>query len=238
MLLYCFPHAGGASTTYRSWQRLLPVGIVVCPMSYATVGLSSGADLPAAAAVLADRIGADPAEPVAFFGHSMGALVAFEVARTLRARGRRGPVALVAAGHVAPHVPAPGPVLHGLPSDDFWREVRTLGGGRDDLIDDPELRAAVESRVRSEFRAAETYRYTPSYPLDCDVLAIVGAEDDRSPVEGMREWRMHTLGGFTMNVLPGGHFFVDAYRHEVLMMIQAALAATGATGRTGRTGVG
>ncbi|MEU7588357.1 alpha/beta fold hydrolase [Micromonospora sp. NPDC049230] len=232
MLLYCFPHAGGASTTYRPWQRLLPAGVVVRPMSYAAVGLSAGADLRAAAAVLADRIDADRAGPMAFFGHSMGALVAFEVARTLRTRGRRGPELLVAAGHVAPHLPSPGPVLHGLPSDAFWREVRALGGGRDDLIEDAELRAAVETRVRSEFRAAETYRYTPSYPLDCDVLAIAGSEDEQSPVEGMREWRMHTLGDFTMNVLPGGHFFVDAYRQEVLAMIRAGLAGTGASGRT------
>lgn len=207
MLLFCFPHAGGSPTRYRDWTSALATEIEVRPISYATLNLA-GSSVAQAAAGLVDRILATPGR-FALFGHSLGALMAFEVARALASRTSRQPSLLAVSGHVAPHLPSPGPVLHELSGPRFWSEVRQLGGTPEALLDDPQIREVAEPRLRAEFRTAETYRYVRGLPLNCPLLAFAGSDDTRAPVPGVRDWRLHSRAEFTLSVLPGGHFFLD-----------------------------
>ena len=220
MLLYCFPHAGGTGTLYRGWSARLADVAEVRAVSYRSLqtGARSVRDL---ARNAADRIAAEPGAP-ALFGHSMGALVAFETARLLG----QGVEVVFASGHVAPHRPSPGPDLHGLPDADFWAEIGALGGTPADLLADADLRAATEARLRAEFRAAETYRYTVGAPLNCDVVALAGTSDARAPVSEVAAWRMHTTGAFELAEFEGGHFFVEDRADAVLAALSSRLAAS------------
>ena len=227
MLLYCFPHAGGAESPYREWaDRLAPAEVHVLgrhagarwawPMTSVSVATF--------AADCAMRLSAEN-RPYMFLGHSLGALIAFEAARELRARGARGPSVLFASGHVAPHLPSPGPKLAELPTAEFWSEIRALGGTPPELADHAELREVAEPGLRAEFRAAEVYRYTPGRPLDCRVVALAGTEDDRAPVGQCDPWRLHTTGSFDLWTVPGGHFFVADNSGPVLDRVRSEMAS-------------
>jgi pyochelin biosynthetic protein PchC len=231
-LIYCFPPAGGAAGLFRSWDDHLPADVEVRVVRYRPehlTGRPAGSVQELAAATCSDLIGEhDPA--TGFFGHSLGALVAFECVRILQQTGDPRPAALYVAGHVAPHLPSPGPDLHPLRSEEFWSEVALLGGTDPELLARPDLRAAVEPRVRAEFRAAETYRCERGWPLDCDIVALAGSADPRAPAADMAAWRMHTTGGFDLTVVPGGHFFPSTSPEETLRRIREGLAAVTSAG--------
>ncbi|MFF4473812.1 thioesterase II family protein [Streptomyces sp. NPDC001599] len=227
MLLYCFPHAGGADSPYRSWgDRLAPVEVRV---------LGRGARLPGRAATTPDSVAAlaeacadhlaAERRPYAFLGHSLGALIAFETARSLRARGGPGPAVLFATGHVAPHLPSPGRKLAELPTPEFWAEVCALGGTAPELLDHAALREAAEPGLRAEFRASENYRYIPGRPLDCRIVALAGTDDDRAPADQCAPWRLHTTGSFAQHTVSGGHFFVADNPEPVLRTVREEAAA-------------
>ncbi|WP_309056485.1 thioesterase domain-containing protein [Streptomyces sp.] len=230
MTLYCFPHAGGSDALYRSWAGALAAEAEVRVLGRgpwagaAADGPPDDGTVPGLAAACADRL-AGAAGPYAFLGHSLGALIAFETARELARRGAAGPHTLIASGHVAPHLPSPGRRLAELPYEAFWHEVGLLGGTPAELADHAELRRAAEPWLRAEFRAAEGYRYTPGVPLDCRVVALAGTEDDRAPAALVEPWRLHTVGAFERDVLPGGHFFPADSRERFLACVRARLAA-------------
>ncbi|MCX4984981.1 thioesterase II family protein [Streptomyces sp. NBC_00572] len=226
MLLYCFPHAGGAESLYRAWaEELAPDAEVrVLGRGSRPSTVAPAAPVTALASALADRLRAENG-PFAFLGHSLGALIAFETARELRAKGAPGPHTLIASGHVAPHLPSPGPELAELPTEKFWEEVRLLGGTPPELMESEALREVAEPGLRAEFRAAEGYRYSPGLPLDCPVLALAGTEDDRAPAELMAPWRMHTTGDFELQPVPGGHFFIAENTARVLDSVRSRLTA-------------
>lgn len=234
--LYCFPPAGGGAGLFRSWAGHLPDGVEVRVVRYAAepAGAEPAEAGPARAGQAgsvqdlatsaAARVGGD--RPVAFFGHSLGALVAFECLRLLQRTGQPRPGIFYAAGHVAPHLPSPGPQLHALASGEFWQEVAALGGTPPEVLANAELRAAVEPRVRVEFRAGETYRFTRGLPLDCDVVALAGEADPQAPAGESAAWRLHTTGGFDLAVVPGGHFFPflpERGRQETLRVVRSHL---------------
>ncbi|MEV5973957.1 thioesterase domain-containing protein [Streptomyces sp. NPDC051921] len=230
MILYCFPHAGGSDAMYRSWAdelapeaevRVLGRGPWAGAGAAAPTGPEPGS-VPALAVACAERLSGEQ-RPFAFLGHSLGALIAFETARELRRQGANGPHTLFASGHVAPHLPSPGPELAALPPAEFWHEVGLLGGTPTELAEHTELREAAEPRLRAEFRAAESYRYTPGVPLDCRIVALAGTEDDRAPVALADPWRLHTIGAFELEVVPGGHFFVADSRERFLDRVRSRL---------------
>ncbi|MFJ4523289.1 thioesterase II family protein [Streptomyces sp. NPDC088810] len=222
MLLYCFPHAGGTDSPYRSWgDRLTSVEVRVLGRGARFPGRTPTApdSVTALAEACADHL-AGERDPYLFLGHSLGALIAFETTRVLAARGCRGPEVLFATGHVAPHLPSPGPKLAALPTAEFWSEVRALGGTPPELLGQAALREAAEPGLRAEFRAAETYRYVPGLPLGCRIVALAGTDDDRAPVDQCAPWRLHTTGSFELHSVPGGHFFVADNPDPVLERIR------------------
>ena len=167
----------------------------------------------------------DAAAGVGLFGHSLGALVAFETVRILQSQARPGPQTLFVSGHVAPHLPSPGPQLHRMRGAQLWDEIQDLGGTPPEIMARADLRELVEARMLAEFEAAETYRYRPGRPLDCEIVAFTGDGDWRAPVDDVAAWRLHTRGSFELSVLPGEHFFVVDQEATVLQRIRSTAPA-------------
>ncbi|MFG2972248.1 thioesterase II family protein [Streptomyces sp. NPDC048331] len=211
--LVCFPHAGGSAAFFHRWGRALP-DIEVHAVRYP--GRADRSAEPPATDVLqlahdtAQAVLAGVDGPVALFGHSLGATVAFETARALRAEGAE-PVHLFVSGSRAPHLP-PSDLAHRAARDDagILATLRELGGTDDRLLNTPLFRDVVLPTIRGDFHLADTYRHHPAAPLSCPLTALVGDTDPEVSAADCAAWSPLTRGPFTHQVLPGDHFYLAA----------------------------
>ncbi|WP_030182856.1 thioesterase II family protein [Streptomyces violaceorubidus] len=233
--LVCFPHAGGSATFFVPTARALTPGTDVLCVQYPgrqdRVGEPAVDDL----ADLADRIAATLADctglPLAFLGHSMGAVVAYEVARRLRQDQLVRLDRLFVSGRRAPSRQR-STDLHTLDDERFLARIGALGGTDLRLLEDPEIRAMIIPALRADYRAVETYRHAPGPLLDCPITVLIGADDPQTADEDPTEWGRHTSADVDVHVFPGGHFFLldQAPRfHDVL--VRGLSPVPGPTGR-------
>lgn len=164
----------------------------------------------------------DPGPPLAFFGHSMGATVAFEVARRLRRRDGAGPRHLFVSGRRAPSRHR-GDYVHLRDDAGLVAELRGLGGTASRWLDDKGFLDLILPTVRNDFKAIETYSYEPGPPLDCPVMALVGNADPYTSIAEAEAWRAHSTGNFSLQVFCGGHFYLDMRQTDVANLILPAL---------------
>jgi medium-chain acyl-[acyl-carrier-protein] hydrolase len=220
--LFCFPYAGTGATVFRRWPASLPAGVEVCGVRLP--GREGRLREPAfdRLAPLVEALAAalPPAldRPFAFFGHSMGALVAFELAHRLRRDGRPGPRHLFVSGRTAPqcHLDT---CRHTLPEPQFREELRRLGGTPREVLEHPELMQVLLPILRADFAVCETYAHEPDEPLDCPITAFGGLEDETARREDMEGWAVHTRAGFRLRMLPGNHFFLHSAESRLLQML-------------------
>ena len=163
--------------------------------------------------------------PYALFGHSMGALAAFELARELRRRGRALPVRLLLSGARAPERPNPDPPLGHLSDEDFLAEVR----GRYDgipgaVLENPELVQLLLPCLRADFAVFETYSYREEPSLDCPISAYGGLDDPRVSEDDLRAWSRQTTRPLTPRMFPGDHFFLHGAEAAVQRAVSEELA--------------
>src|SRR5215831_10645719 len=225
--LFCLPFAGGGAGVFREWPAGLPAVIEVCPVHLpgreARFGEPAIGDLDALVDALLEGLLSHLVGPFALFGHSMGGLIAFELADRLRGRGVT-PAWFFASGVRAPHLrPRPDP-RHALPDDEFLAALRQLNGTPPELLENPEIMDLMLPTLRSDFRLVETYRYRPRPPLECPVAAFGGRDDPNVPREDLEAWRRQAAGRFEAHVLPGDHFFLTPSRDEVLGVIGRRLS--------------
>jgi medium-chain acyl-[acyl-carrier-protein] hydrolase len=227
--LFCFPHAGGGASSYSSWSFELPRMIDVCPIQLPGHENRAGEPLltsiRAMAAAAAPELAAYCDRPFAFFGHSMGSMVAFELARLLRARGAAMPFLLIASGHIAPDVPLQRRRIFDRPKDEFIAEVSSMEGTPPEILGDPDMLEFFLPPLRADFEACDCYTYLDEPPLDVPILAIGGVDDTAEPWRHVGAWERHTTGVFTLRSFPGGHFFLQRQRREVLREILKGLEA-------------
>ncbi|MEV0599023.1 alpha/beta fold hydrolase [Streptomyces sp. NPDC050315] len=226
--LLCFPHAGGAAGTYFPFAKLLAPRIQVLGVQYP--GRQDRRSEPPLAdiAELADRVvdslGPTPDDrPLALLGHSMGALVAFEVARRLEASGPVRPVRLFVSGRRAPSVPGTRPTLHDKDDAALLAELRRLSGTEDELLADEELVRLILPALRSDYRAVETYRPAPDARVACPVTVFTGDEDTHVTRDGALRWAGHTTGPCEVQTFQGGHFFINSQRRAVAEAVAARI---------------
>ncbi|WP_316520025.1 thioesterase II family protein [Kitasatospora brasiliensis] len=227
--LVCFPHAGGSAGYFHPVSAAVsPHADVLC-VQYpgrqdrrTEPGITSVAEL-------ADRLYevlrpcAD--RPLTFFGHSMGAVLAFEVALRFAKDGLDAPAHLFVSGRRAPSVHRDERV-HLLPDEGMLAELVVLGGTGEQVLADQELRDMILPPLRSDYTAIETYRGEPGAVLDCPITALTGDADPRVAVDDVRVWESHTRGAFDLKVFPGGHFYLADQAPAVLGLIKAQLAGT------------
>ncbi|MEV4400131.1 alpha/beta fold hydrolase [Nonomuraea sp. NPDC049607] len=212
----CFPHAGGSSSFYHALSAVLSPSAEVLAVQYpgrqerrheALVK-----DLRTLAGQVADALDAESDDrPRLFFGHSMGALVAFQTAVAL---GGRGPVALFASGQRAPSR-ARFEMTHLLDDQALVEHVKMLDGSAAAVLDDMELRPLVLPVIRSDYRAIETYRFGGEAPLSCPVVAFSADDDPLTSLAEVQAWSLHTSAGFELRAFSGGHFFIRDHYADV-----------------------
>jgi surfactin synthase thioesterase subunit len=154
--------------------------------------------------------------PFAFFGHSLGAWVGFELARYLRATSGPQPVQLFVAGSRAPHLPFAAPSLHDLPHEEFVAALGRLGGTPKEVLRDPELMALFEPVLRADFAIADSYTFRCEEPLACPISAFGGMADTLATPTSIAAWSALSRGRFRQRIVPGGHFFIREERAMVL----------------------
>ncbi|MEU6824433.1 alpha/beta fold hydrolase [Streptomyces atriruber] len=245
--LLCFPHAGGSASAYFALSAAVTGTVDPMVVQYPGRQERYGepfaertdeivdavlAALPGQAAVGTPAAPDSPTTPIALFGHSMGAVLAFETARRMTAEGRP-PVALFVSGREAPSLPwrpvADRPV-HEMCDPELVEEMRKLSGTTNELLSSPELLPLILPPVRADYRLLETHVHRTGPPLGCPVVALTGDADPRVEVEGVRAWESETSGDFSCHVLAGGHFFLDSHLPYVTKVIASSPA-----GRSGAT---
>src|SRR5262249_19831262 len=162
--------------------------------------------------------------PFAFFGHSMGALVSFELAQSLRRSHGLQPVCMFVSGRPAPHLPDREPAAHALPEPEFVERLRKMGGTPEEVLEHAELRELILPILRADFAVCETYTYDPADPLDCPISAFGGLEDPDVSRDDLDAWREHTRCSFQRRMFPGNHFFIHAAQQLVLHRVARDLA--------------
>jgi surfactin synthase thioesterase subunit len=227
--LFCFHHAGGAASAFRAWPKGLPAGWEVCPVQLpGRENLFTQARFTALAPLLdalcpALRAWID--RPFALFGHSLGALVAFEAARRLRQSGRV-PTRLFLAAHRAPHLPAAREPLARAPDAVLLGTLCRLGGMPEAVLQNEELLQLLLPVFRDDLAIAEDYRWQGGPPLDCPISVLGGQEDPFVDPAALQGWGQHTRGGCRTHRFPGGHFFVRERLADVLGAIVHDLAGS------------
>lgn len=232
--LFCFPYSGAAAAVFYPWADVLPAYVEVCPVQLPGHGTRLAEPLvqrlePLVAAAMTGLLPYLD-KPFAFFGHSMGALVSYELACLLRQQGVQ-PIHLFVSGHGAPHLPDRNPPLHALPDAEFVQKLRELNGTPEEVLRHVELLQLLIPVLRADFAVCETYVHQPKPPLDCPISAYSGLGDDYVNREELQGWAKHTAGHFSLRMFPGDHFYLNTARHYLLQALARDLDTTWAQWR-------
>lgn len=220
--LFCFPYAGGGATLFRTWPGDLPPFVEVfaaqLPGRGPRLSEPSFTRLTTMVEALAEAITPHLDRPFAFFGHSMGAMISFELARLLRSERRPQPAHLFVSGRRAPQWPEDSRRTYDLPEPEFVEELRRLSGTPREVLEHPELMQLMIPLLRADFAVCQTYEYVPGPPLGCP-LTVFGGLEDETTREQLEPWREQTTSAFELRMLPGNHFFINEAQRQVLHII-------------------
>jgi medium-chain acyl-[acyl-carrier-protein] hydrolase len=218
--LFCFPYAGGGASAYYKWAELLPRQIELCPVQLPgremRIAEPPFARLGPLVEAVASALLPTLSSPFALFGHSMGALVSFELARYLRRQYKLSPVHLFVSGLSAPSLRRLRPPIHEAPDAEFLAEITRLNGTPKEVLDHAELRDLMLPLLRADFAVCETYEFGVENPLPCPLSAYGGLADEESVRDRLEPWREHTSGVFALRMFPGDHFFLQSARLPLL----------------------
>jgi surfactin synthase thioesterase subunit len=178
-----------------------------------------------AVAAVSERLASLSDKPMAFFGHSMGAVLAWGVAQAMVEAGRHTPLHVVLSGRRAPTIPDPDPPLSHLPDDRFVEELnRRYGGIPTQVAADREMMALLLPGLRADIEALEKFKAEAGPPLDVPLTVLGGSSDQRAQPEDLEAWRDHTLGPFRVKTYSGGHFYLNEHRSQVVNDVLEALS--------------
>jgi medium-chain acyl-[acyl-carrier-protein] hydrolase len=232
--LFCFPYAGGSAQAFRAWPDKLMrrVSVEVCPINLPGRASRMKETPHTRLAPLVEAIagGIRPfldEKPFAFFGHSMGALTCFELARELRRTDAPAPAHLFLSGCSAAQLVHFDRPTYDLPETEFIEELRRLSGTPPEVLEHPELLSLLIPLLRADFAVCQTYEYAAGEPLDCHITAFGGTQDDEVPLVRLEAWREQTNANFKLHLLPGDHFFLHSAQSLLLDTLAQELPRPG-----------
>jgi len=221
--LFCFPYAGGSASIFREWSTLFLQKIEICsiqlPGRENRLAEPPFTQFEPLVQNLAQAITPYLDKPYAFFGHSLGALVSFELTRYLLQKEGFCPVRLLVSAHRAPQFPDTHTAMYDLPQPEFVQKLRSLQGTPEGILQHEELMQLLLPTLRADFTLAETYVYLPGEPLPCPISAFGGLRDTNVSRTELAAWRQQTRGTFIVRMFPGDHFFLNGDRMLLLRAI-------------------
>lgn len=225
--LLCLPHAGGGASFFRDWRRHLEPDVELLAARYPgreeRHGEAMATSLEAMAACIADACAGLDERPLALFGHSMGAALAYETALALQARGR-ALLHLFVSAHPPPHRQRGGS-LHLQTDAALLADVCRQSDGAPSALDDPAVRELFLPALRADYRLIERYRRERVEPLDCPVSLLLGEDDGEVNDDEALAWAAASRCGLDVRRFAGGHFYLRAQRRAVLEHIGGWLAS-------------
>ena len=211
--LLLFPYAGGNARMFRHWDAKMPEGVEACPVELPGRGTRRGerciSCMPALVETMAEEMRPLLDLPFALFGYSMGSLVGFELARTLRRRYGREPAALLVAAQNAPSVPLERPTARRSTDEELSAALHRSGGMSEEALANARFMRAFLPVLRADYALVDTYAYAPERPLRCPIHLYTGTEDTLVSERGQAEWRRETFGNFMVHHFSGGHYFMQ-----------------------------
>jgi medium-chain acyl-[acyl-carrier-protein] hydrolase len=225
--LFCFPYAGGSAVSYQGWAEHLPAAIDVCPVHLPGRGVRVNEkaytkvsdlvrDLTPAILPLLDK-------PYAFFGHSMGGLISFELARELRRQNAPAPIHVFISGRKAPQTPPLEEFIYNLPESEFVETLLRLKGTPRDILENKELMCIMIPLLRADFELCERYVYVDEAPLESPITVFGGIQDFEVDLAHLKAWSDQTTGSFVRRLIPGDHFFLHSQSTLLLWLLSQAL---------------
>jgi medium-chain acyl-[acyl-carrier-protein] hydrolase len=228
--LFCFPHAGAGASAYAGWPAEVgpevEIVAIQLPGREDRAAESPLTDLDQLVRTLVPALRPYFRGDFAFFGHSGGALMAFEVARLLRDLGRKTPCELFLSGHVAPELEPPAPRIHDLSDADFTKAVVELGGTAKSLSSDEAMMGFLLPLLRADFTLWENYSHKPGAPLDVPITALSARNDAQAPIATSAAWAAHTTRRFRHELFDGGHFYLNDSGAQTARRVSALLNDT------------
>jgi len=225
--LFCFPYAGGNASLFRTWWNNLPTTIEVCPVHLPGRGPRLSEPpfkrLLSMVETLIPALRPHLDQPFAFFGHSMGALIAFETARHLQKAHNVEPVHLFISGSNPPQLQKNKRVTYDLPDDQFIKELQRLNGTPQAVLEHSELLDFMMGQLRADFEVVETYSYVSGPPLSCGISVFGGLGDGETSRERLTHWQKQTTGPFFLSMLPGDHFFLHTAESLLFRLLSQKL---------------
>jgi medium-chain acyl-[acyl-carrier-protein] hydrolase len=212
--LFCFHYAGGSAQVFHAWPARLPpsveMGAIQLPGRCHRFDEPHIKRLAPLSRIVAQELLPYLDKPFVFFGHSLGALLCFETARSLRRENRRQPAHLFVSATEAPHRRSPGESLSGLPKRALVKKLRELNGTPIEVLQNDELLDLMLPAIRADFELCETYEYHPEPPLECPITICGGLEDHEVEAERLAAWSEMTVGPSENRMFPGGHFYLNS----------------------------
>jgi medium-chain acyl-[acyl-carrier-protein] hydrolase len=226
--LFCFPYAGGdALAIFRKWPELLPSAIEVCPVQIPGRGIRVSepafTNLTSIVKAIDEAIQHRLDKPFIFFGHSMGAMISFELSRLLRKGRGIEPLHLFVSGRRAPQIPDPAPPTYNLPEPEFLEELKRINGTPKEALEHPELMKLMLPILQADFQVCQTHTYVNEPPLSCPITVFGGLEDEATREE-LAAWNQQTVKRFSLHMFPGDHFFLRAQQSTLLRILTSQLA--------------
>jgi medium-chain acyl-[acyl-carrier-protein] hydrolase len=225
--LFCFPYAGGLATIYHSWPQLLPENVELYAAQLPGRGSRTKeppfTNVQSLIEAIVPTIKPHLDKPFAFFGHSMGAIISFELAHRLRQEYNIEPMHLFISGCRAPQFRITDNDAYKLPDPEFIQELRRLNGTPKEVLEHAELMALIIPILRADFEICQTYAYTPKPALSCPITIFGGLQDMDVTRQYLEGWGEYTTASSSLKMFPGDHFFLHSAERILLQQLYMGL---------------